>query len=55
MRVLTDYQGKPVRLTDERLAHIMEHPEMVNMGAALEETLLKPQLVYDPEQMRRRT
>ncbi|NTW59275.1 MAG: hypothetical protein HGB21_00930 [Nitrospirae bacterium] len=45
MKVLRDYQGKPVRLTDERLAHIKEHPEMVDMEAALEETLLKPQLV----------
>jgi hypothetical protein len=45
MKVLRDYQGKPVRLTDERSAHIKEHPEMVDMEAALEETLLKPQLV----------
>ncbi len=45
MRVLLDYQGKPVRLTDERLGHIKEHPEMVNMDAALEETLSRPQLV----------
>lgn len=28
MRVLRDYQGLSVRLTDERLAHILEHPEM---------------------------
>ena len=29
MRVIHDYQGVPIRLTDERLAHILEHPEMV--------------------------
>ena len=45
MKALLDYQGKTVRLTDERLAHIKEHPEMVNMENALEETLRGPQLV----------
>lgn len=45
MKVFTDYQGTPVRLTDERLAHIVEHPEMTNMLNALEETLRHPQLV----------
>jgi len=45
MKTLMDYQGKTVRLTDERLAHIKEHPEMVNMESALEETLRGPQLV----------
>lgn len=45
MKELLDYQGKTVRLTDERLAHIKEHPEMVNMEIALEETLRGPQLV----------
>lgn len=45
MITLTDYQGKSVRLTDERLAHIKEHSEMVFMEAVLEETLRRPQLV----------
>jgi len=45
MKVLLDYQGKTVRLTVERLVHIKEHPEMVNMESALEETLRVPQLV----------
>jgi len=45
MRILSDYQGKNVRLTDERLQHILEHPEMVNMESAVEDTLRKPQLV----------
>ncbi len=45
MKVLKDYQGRDVRLTDERLAHILEHPEMANLEAALEETLRDPKLV----------
>lgn len=27
---LLDYAGNIIRLTDERLAHIKEHPEMTN-------------------------
>lgn len=45
MKILTDYRGDKVRLTDERLLHILEHPEMVNMEPAIEETLSKPELV----------
>jgi hypothetical protein len=45
MKILTDYQGTKVRLTDERLSHILDHPEMVNMESAIEETLSKPELV----------
>lgn len=45
MKMLADYEGKAVRMTDERLAHIKEHPEMMNMERALEETLQRPQLV----------
>ncbi len=45
MKRLTDYQGRTVRLTDERLAHILEHPEMANLEATIEQTLQEPQLV----------
>ena len=45
MKVLVDYQGKNVRLTDERLAHILEHPEMSSLEQAIEDTLREPQLV----------
>ncbi len=45
MKTLKDYQGRFVRLTDERLAHILEHPEMANMEAGLIETLEHPTLV----------
>lgn len=33
------------RVTDERLAHILEHPEMANLEAGLIETLAHPTLV----------
>ena len=53
MRVLQDFQGLAIRLTDERLAHILEHPEMVGMEPAMEEALLRPERVVasfsDPE------
>ena len=45
MKILTDFQGHTVRLSDERWRHIVEHPEMAGMGAALEETLRSPELV----------
>lgn len=45
MKTLKDFSGRDVRLTDERLRHILEHPEMVNMGGAIEETLRQPQFV----------
>ena len=39
MKRLVDYQGRTVRLTDERVQHILDHPEMVGMEAAIEQTL----------------
>jgi len=42
MRLFVDYSGKEVRLTEERLTHIWDHPEMTDMLVALEETLHKP-------------
>ncbi len=45
MKTLTDFQGRAVRLTDERLAHILEHPEMADLEAALIATLEHPTLV----------
>ena len=47
MKVLRDYQGLAIRLTDERLAHIIEHPEMADLGPAIEETLLRPEQVTE--------
>lgn len=45
MRVLHDHRGLAIRLTEERLAHIMEHPEMNGLEGAIEETLLRPEHV----------
>ena len=45
MKVLKDCFGHSVRLTDERLAHILEHPEMQGMAAEVERVLCEPQLV----------
>ena len=45
MKTLPDCFGHQVRLTDERLAHILEHPEMREMGAEIERVLRQPQLV----------
>jgi len=53
MRILRDFQGLEVRLTEERLEHILEHPEMADREASIEETLLSPEQVleflFDPE------
>jgi hypothetical protein len=47
MKLLRDYQGLEIRLTDERLRHILEHPEMADMAPAIEEALLHPQRVIE--------
>lgn len=45
MKVLYDHHRMPVRLTDERLSHILDHPEMSGMESAIAETLRKPESV----------
>jgi hypothetical protein len=45
VRILRDHAGFTIRLTDERLAHITEHPEMAGLEAAVEETLRNPVFV----------
>jgi hypothetical protein len=45
MKTLQDCFGQKVRLTDERLAHILEHAEMKSLGAEIERVLRQPQLV----------
>jgi len=45
MKTLKDCFGHSVRLTDERLAHILDHPKMKAMGAEIERVLREPQLV----------
>ena len=45
MKTLKDCFGHSVRLTDERLGHILEDPEMKAMGEEIGRVLLQPQLV----------
>jgi hypothetical protein len=45
MKTLKDCFGHSVRLTDERLAHILKHAEMKGMAAEIERVLREPQLV----------
>jgi hypothetical protein len=45
MQILIDYQGRHIRLTDERLAHILEHPEMARMETEIQKVLLRPHVV----------
>jgi len=47
MQFLTDYEGKRIRLTDERLAHILEHPEMRGMEDWITQTLRNPETVLE--------
>ena len=42
MKLIKDCFGLSVRLTDERLAHILEHAEMVGMEDELERILQTP-------------
>ena len=45
MEILTDYQNRQIRLTEERLQHILDHPEMVDMRSQLEIVLQTPEVV----------
>jgi hypothetical protein len=47
MHVYVDYQGKRIRLTEERLAHILDHPEMTGMEPRIAETLAQPAKVVE--------
>ena len=47
MRTLRDFEGRSIRLTVERLNHILEHPEMQDMINAISETLSSPQRVIE--------
>ena len=47
MREYRDYLGLRIRLTDERFAHILDHPEMVDMEGRIAETLSSPEQVVE--------
>jgi len=42
MQILKDRNGREIRLTDERLNHILEHPEMQGQESRIAETLRTP-------------
>ena len=42
MRVLDDCFGRKVRLTEERLTHILEYPEMKGLAEEVERVLRQP-------------
>ena len=47
MHLYVDYQGRRIRLTEERLAHILEHPEMKDAEPLIEQTLANPEQVME--------
>jgi hypothetical protein len=47
MKTFRDYEGRAIRLTDERLAHILEHPEMQGVADRIGETLQRPERVLE--------
>ena len=45
LRIIKDHEGCKIRLTKERLDHILEHPEMAGMFDAIAETLGLPETI----------
>ena len=45
MPVYHDCWDVPIRVTEERLAHILEHPEMEGQETRIAETLRQPEVV----------
>jgi molybdopterin synthase catalytic subunit len=45
VRYLTVKDGGQVRLTDERLAHVLAHPEMIDMATLIPKVLMDPERV----------
>lgn len=45
MTLFYDYQQSVIRLTDERLLHIMDHPEMEGLEPEIARTLAYPQRI----------
>ncbi len=42
MKIIRDCFGRSVRLTDERVAHILQHQEMTDMAQEIERVLQSP-------------
>ena len=45
MKIFKDFEGNEIRLTDERLEHILLHPEMADMIENIEVALRNPDYV----------
>ncbi|MHB8629997.1 MAG: hypothetical protein ACYDBJ_28580 [Aggregatilineales bacterium] len=45
----TAHQGRPIRLTQERWQHILEHPEMTEQRERIIETLVSPDIIIATE------
>ena len=45
VKVFHDFEGRSVRLSEERLSHILGHPEMKDMLEAIKQTIAFPQKV----------
>jgi hypothetical protein len=43
--IFTDHQGREIRLTGERRAHVLDHPEMAGQLDRIRETLAEPERV----------
>jgi hypothetical protein len=43
--ILTDHQGRTIRLTAERQMHILEHPELEDQLDRLKETIAQPSVI----------
>ena len=46
---LKDFMGNNVRLTSERLAHLLGHPELQKQESRIAETLLQPDIVVQSQ------
>lgn len=45
MELIYDHEGRAIRLINERLRHILGHPEMKQMGQKIKEMLSNPEKV----------
>ncbi len=45
MKIVRDCFGRLIRLTDERIAHILQHHEMIDMEAEIDRVLQRPEEV----------
>lgn len=47
MHEFFDYEGRRIRLSDERYTHILEHPEMTGMPGTIGEVVTHPERVVE--------